>query len=114
MRISDWSSDVCSSDLDQIGELVVENTDKLADLIGRENGKTIADAKGEIGDRKRVVSGKSVSVRVDLGRRRIIKKNQIHEQQNSITKTNTTKHHTTTQRNQSQNNDTTSRHNKHK
>src|SRR3546814_13918464 len=30
-------------------QLVVENTDKLADLIGRENGKTIADAKGEIG-----------------------------------------------------------------
>lgn len=30
-------------------QLVVENTDQLAELIGRENGKTIADAKGEIG-----------------------------------------------------------------
>src|SRR3546814_10228576 len=100
MRISDWSSDVCASDLRsgvvfnpsdgsilyhcayaskttldhavdvafsagrawanasqarrlevifRMRQLVVENTDKLADLIGRENGKTIADAKGEIG-----------------------------------------------------------------
>lgn len=28
--------------------LLVENTDKLAALIGKENGKTIDDAKGEI------------------------------------------------------------------
>src|SRR3546814_20975534 len=31
----------------------------------------------DVGDRKSVVSGKSVSVRVDLGGRRIIKKKQI-------------------------------------
>jgi len=30
-------------------ELTRENVDKLAELIGRENGKTLADAKGEIG-----------------------------------------------------------------
>lgn len=29
-------------------ELLVKNTDKLAELVGREHGKTIADAKGEI------------------------------------------------------------------
>ncbi|MGJ9457427.1 CoA-acylating methylmalonate-semialdehyde dehydrogenase [Oceanobacillus sp. CF4.6] len=29
-------------------QLLVENTDKLANLIGKENGKTISDAKGEI------------------------------------------------------------------
>lgn len=29
-------------------QLVIDNTDRLADLIGREHGKTIADAKGEI------------------------------------------------------------------
>src|SRR3546814_18200956 len=33
-------------------------------------------------DRKSVVSGKSVSVRVDLGGRRIIKKNKINKTQN--------------------------------
>ncbi|MEJ7928307.1 CoA-acylating methylmalonate-semialdehyde dehydrogenase [Sphingobium sp. AN641] len=30
-------------------ELLIANTDKLAELVGVENGKTIADAKGEIG-----------------------------------------------------------------
>lgn len=30
-------------------QLLVEHTDKLAQLIGKENGKTISDAKGEIG-----------------------------------------------------------------
>src|SRR3546814_17299278 len=96
MRISDWSSDVCSSDLiagveqDQVGGIV--------DARGRRQGRgpgqatvtageigqhTIGDTEvreveaghclGE-GDRKSVVSGKSVSVRVDLGGRRIIKK----------------------------------------
>src|SRR3546814_17376327 len=33
-----------------------------------------ADGRDQKGDRKRVVSGKSVSVRVDLGGRRLIKK----------------------------------------
>src|SRR3546814_19229264 len=39
-----------------------------------------------IGDRKSVVEGKSVSVRVDLGGRRIIKKKNTQEQQNAIPK----------------------------
>src|SRR3546814_13948499 len=128
MRISDWSSDVCSSDLllplraDALavgferGKLVLEDhlavvkqasdqrrlavIDRAAgdeaqqrlllmlreisvDILGNEG---VGDVDGvghqnypscfffSILDRKSVVSGKSVSVRVDLGGRRIIKK----------------------------------------
>ena len=38
----------------KLRELVIANTDLLAEVIGREHGKTIADAKGEIG---RVIEG---------------------------------------------------------
>src|SRR3546814_13292512 len=99
MRISDWSSDVCSSDLPR------RPGRKAADLLARgipiagraafavpcadrqiipfmrdraEQARQDACVMLEIGvdhgDRKSVVSGKSVSVRVDLGGRRIIKK----------------------------------------
>src|SRR3546814_20871622 len=107
MRISDWSSDVCSSDLEavdagdavadrqdltdfadrcvgaEIGDLVL---DDLADFSGadfhclafhRANwayGLSALHRLGETVDRKSVVSGTSVSERVDLGGRRIIKK----------------------------------------
>src|SRR3546814_15656053 len=96
MRISDWSSDVCSSDLTllagapavvglwigslayapqwtalflgigagAIAQVIVEVT-----LYMTRTGK----GRGTL-DRKSVVYGKSVSVRVDLGGRRIIKK----------------------------------------
>src|SRR3546814_19925117 len=84
MRISDWSSDVCSSDLD------FANVD-LGVEVGREMLAVIAavaiedvervDAldmmllePGGEEDRKSVVQGKSESVRVDLGGRSIIKK----------------------------------------
>src|SRR3546814_8522479 len=88
MRISDWSSDVCSSDLDGIGAEVpmdqVTGTDplveeaegnmiptvRIAKPVGWPDGAVPAAAE----DRKSVVEGKSVSVRVDLGGRRIIKK----------------------------------------
>src|SRR5699024_6450843 len=30
-------------------QLLVENTEKLAEIIGKESGKTVSDAKGEIG-----------------------------------------------------------------
>lgn len=33
----------------KLRELMIANVDRLAEVIGRENGKTIADAKGEIG-----------------------------------------------------------------
>src|SRR3546814_17735327 len=95
MRISDWSSDVCSSDLPQradgcragggavrqagegraldiaAGGPGGDGGDEPRRLGGRERG-----APGRVGgrgDRKSVVSGRSVSVRVALGGRRIIK-----------------------------------------
>src|SRR3546814_18107502 len=42
-------------------------------------------ARERLGDRKSVVSGKSVSVRVDLGGRRIIKKHKQIERKHLIT-----------------------------
>src|SRR3546814_13389406 len=118
MRINDWSSDVCSSDLfdeaaakagaamtdlaEYVGSqpgtadgyvlgaetfakmiLTNEGVDTpLAELerIGRADLKRNQDALKAAcatyaaGDRKSVVEGKSVSVRVDLGGRRHIKK----------------------------------------
>src|SRR3546814_15261956 len=102
MRISDWSSDVCSSDLIRL---------QVAVLVGRDPGDVELDPaalwqggvlrdgqraalrlhpgrahlrrqgagpEGDIAeharDRKSVVEGKSVSVRVVLGGRRNIKK----------------------------------------
>src|SRR3546814_18256814 len=115
MRSSDWSSDVCSSDLVVIGQradlfqrriggqpragigggqrgIEVADIDQAA-LVGHQHMAGVAAvgenadrllgagaemlgavAAGRAGDRKSVVTGKSVSVRVDLGGRRIIKK----------------------------------------
>src|SRR3546814_12794883 len=87
MRISDWSSDVCSSDLDLLhpgtgvllGRLLAGASGRLHgrfDLLGGAVG-VLADKLDRHGageDRKSVVSGKSVSVRVVLGGRRLIKK----------------------------------------
>src|SRR3546814_19182819 len=102
MRISDWSSDVCSSDL----RLRCQRSGPVRSDPGRSQRRTAAvfaqmaieperglqpaagwrepnhghddlltkQIAGRSGDRKSVVSGKSVSVRVDLGGRRIIKK----------------------------------------
>src|SRR3546814_20871541 len=90
MRISDWSSDVCSSDLNgdhaadpdiigaggrqqpiAIGRQRVEELAVLPLAVkGREGASNIVLEREE---RKSVVSGKSVSVRVDIGGRRIIK-----------------------------------------
>src|SRR3546814_1723663 len=80
MRISDWSSDVCSSDLlvNAVGYLC-EAAWHHADLAvtwGKLWVKLTTHSSGGITDkdldRKSVVSGKSVSVRVDIGGRRII------------------------------------------
>src|SRR3546814_20482642 len=100
MRISDWRSDVCSSDLIGLDgdvvrhvlaqEVLVRGRDLHADGLALElrhhrvqrlllGGVDLGevDALG-LGDRKSVVSGKSVSVRVDLGGRRMItKKNTL-------------------------------------
>src|SRR3546814_13971911 len=69
MRISDWSSDVCSSDLERPRAWPLDalfDDRRPADRLGIRRWQL---------DRKSVVQGKSVSVRVDLGGRRIIKKN---------------------------------------
>src|SRR3546814_12527761 len=109
MRISDCSSDVCSSDLvgrppiggdvltegvrvEQAhlaihfaGELLKEVVGpslvglRLGELAERKNHKAIGHY--DVLERKRVVEGKSVSLRVDLGGRRLIKNNtQINTQ----------------------------------
>src|SRR3546814_21025655 len=100
MRISDWSSDVCSSDLgrkdavtDQTpGDEVEASRMPLMEHMRELRTSLIYSIAGILvafficyyfsahiyeilmQDRKRVVSGKRVSVRVDLGGRRMIKK----------------------------------------
>src|SRR3546814_11549731 len=110
MRISDWSSDVCSSDLvsnkkafglglpgclhlrhtqlpdhkfevgqPETGAELAEDLQRFVDLHGPDSiacciVEPIAGSTGALIDRKSVVEGKRVSVRVDLGGRRIIKK----------------------------------------
>src|SRR3546814_13983756 len=91
MRISDWSSDVCSSDL--CGVVLGLGLMRLF-AYGVDSSGGIGDLRHLIayglaaGDRKSVVEGKSVSVRVDLGGRRIIKKKKKTDEQI------TTKQHT--------------------
>src|SRR3546814_20369202 len=99
MRISDWSSDVCSSDL-YTGFAGLQYERALSDGVTgfgridysyrsgfwwdvlntlREPNRHLLDASIGVrtGERKSVVEGTSVSVRVDLGGRRIIKKKTI-------------------------------------
>src|SRR3546814_19842730 len=88
MRISDWSSDVCSSDLPassaarvsngarrRIGGIVVSSGRQRLPLALKRFAPSSASlaALNPDRDRKRVVSGKSVTVRVDLGGCRYIK-----------------------------------------
>src|SRR3546814_19425301 len=90
MRISDWSSDVCSSDLDRDHAARLEVNDREAAVCGvAAQHRLIVPGREARGlelevvlvrpepDRKSVVKGKSGSVRVDLGGRRIIKKKTI-------------------------------------
>src|SRR3546814_18617986 len=102
MRISDWSSDVCSSDLASVRRFVrFQDDGSVRDIaeVGRGSLGLSAAGTDAVGDdpgmaaswqidisacnplieiisrdRKSVVEGKSVSVRVDIGGRRIIKK----------------------------------------
>src|SRR3546814_12059156 len=87
MRISDWSSDVCASDLEGVERLLVcrlvlqvglpQHVDLVVDrLVVLNELRLLERGVNEAPDRKSVVSGKRVSVRVDLGGRRIIKKNK--------------------------------------
>src|SRR3546814_19183896 len=93
MRISDWSSDVCSSDLQRDPARTGIEPDRAGHQFGRGIAAGAADKRAQTGDKlfglerlgevivrpglkrseeRRV--GKRVSVRVDLGGRRIIKK----------------------------------------
>src|SRR3546814_16183077 len=96
MRISDWSSDVCSSDLavERAGGGRIEGVDRQRRFArARDAGDAGEGAERELRidipevvgaraldgevlarDGKSVVSGKSVSVSVDLGVRRLITK----------------------------------------
>src|SRR3546814_12850858 len=110
MRISDWSSDVCSSDLEDPIQSVreaphdppIRNADReclnaLTDQVevrGKALSSThlVISAAGllhsarhsnpheGVEDRKSVGEGKSVSIRVDLGGRLIIKKKKKKQQ----------------------------------
>src|SRR3546814_1433372 len=90
MRISDWSSDVCSSDLAarisrSQPSFQARTSASMRDVRSRRRGApptapmTARWNPRSRSDRKSVVEGKSVSVRVDLGGRRIIKKKKQHE-----------------------------------
>src|SRR3546814_16583444 len=100
MRISDWSSDVCSSDLNAATKptAIIAVSSELSCARAFHRSRTVAPSivvmarKNENSaavlrstpsnsaprmvapDRRSVVQGKSVSVRVDLGGRRLIKK----------------------------------------
>src|SRR3546814_21176335 len=86
MRISDWSSDVCSSDLLWISGVVrgdfgesIRIQMPVSQLLADKLPVTLELAVlamliALLIDRKSVVSGKSVSVRVAIGGRRLIKK----------------------------------------
>src|SRR3546814_14944742 len=91
MRISDWSSDVCSSDLAYGGRWnrvlrfadQARNPSQWAILRHRRSGRsgtglvwTDQNTVRPSVDRTGVVQGKSVPVRVALGGRRIIKNTQ--------------------------------------
>src|SRR3546814_14429220 len=102
MRISDWSSDVCSSDLRRLtiskktathqGQRPLKNSAGAISAIAGSPSHSLRSSNSSNSfvrrcwkyqvvfsssvpaDRKSVVSGKRVPVRVDLGGRRIIKK----------------------------------------
>src|SRR3546814_11849498 len=88
MRISDWSSDVCSSDLGAVlmtGEPEAVRADCRVQEVYTGTGTPVVTGRAAAGsaaaatDRTSGVSGKSVSGRVDIGGRRIINnKNEVH------------------------------------
>src|SRR3546814_18017537 len=116
MRISDWSSDVCSSDL----EMREEGAGDVADAFGVEEivlheafdralagavgefhpardlaveiaGQPVLGAPREDVERRSLVEGKRVAVRVGLGVRRTIKTKPQHRR-NTNAKLHNTRH----------------------
>src|SRR3546814_19482595 len=93
MRFSDWRSDVCSSDLPRSEVwLRPPSRERSRRAAARQPG--LPEIAATRIDRKSVVSGKSVSVRVDLGSRRIIKQKKKHTNRDSPTLLRATCHHT--------------------
>src|SRR3546814_11225773 len=105
MRISDWSSDVCSSDLCRRTDLSGVLADMNEKLLNETALAMVAAGKGILAadestgtiekrftsikventaDRKSVVKGKSVTVRLELGGRSIIKKKNPTLKQNNV------------------------------
>src|SRR3546814_14248412 len=87
MRISDWSSDVCSSDLRaSMGSVIVAPMPTAAPLIAPITGFFASKMRIDTRPPESRISGrseerrvgKSVSVRVDLGGRRLIKKKKTN------------------------------------
>src|SRR3546814_17764891 len=81
MRICDWSSDVCSSDLVEPREIGLGRAQFLLGILATDvqprNPRRFFEQRPALErDRKSVVLGKRVSVRVDLGGCRILKKKQ--------------------------------------
>src|SRR3546814_15199735 len=127
MRISDWSSDVCSSDLEQRRALrrpvarrsgavpfagdkderfarvriaprgLPQRQNVAARRVDRASRRDrfvqqvadigVGEQPAQNQDRKSVVSGTSMSVRVDLGGRRIIKKKIYNKRNNTLNNT---------------------------
>src|SRR3546814_19733415 len=88
MRISDWSSDVCSSDLASFEDALAKAAQAIAAVKQSAGPGAVAVLGSPMAtneeafvlaglaraDRKRVVEGKSLSVRVEFGGSRIINK----------------------------------------
>src|SRR3546814_20130672 len=105
MRISDWSSDVCSSDLRHGGQQAQAHAQSAGTCLFSQGAVRMESAgcargtrchyhaggkEARRSDRQSVVEGKSVYVRVDPGDRRIIKKKKTRKSE--LTK-NTRKQH---------------------
>src|SRR3546814_18767016 len=108
MRISDWSSDVCSSDLRSGRDSLARFSTSCPDAVDSDTSYRFESHEAVVAmlrwpqdtsrrlpegadrrrppspDRKSVVSGKSVSVRVDLGGRRVIKKKKTEKSEHNI------------------------------
>src|SRR3546814_17841862 len=93
MRIRDWSSDVCSSDLRHgagpVGRMAIEGKAAALDALAQGRGaavwqRLIADVETPVSaalkvrDRKSVGYGKSVSGRLELGGHRILNNKNRH------------------------------------
>src|SRR3546814_16138695 len=79
MRISDWSSDVCSSDLVSPASAPPARRSAGGQRSAARDRRPPAAQPRDDGDRKSVGQGQSVSVRVGPGGRRIIQINNIKQ-----------------------------------